>query len=285
MQYKHENRKLTPKLISRFTVYLREQEKSHSTIVKYQRDLTVFGEFLRGAPITKSVLLEWKESLIKKYAAASINTMLAAVNIFLEFTGWTDLKVKPLKIQRNLFCREEKELTRDEYLRLVRTALQAGNERLSLVLQTICATGIRVSELEYITVEAVRIGRAVVNCKGKTRTIFLPEKLRKALDKYTQRHQISSGPAFVTKKGKPLNRSNIWRDMKALCGSAGVDAEKVFPHNLRHLFARTYYTLEKDLNRLADILGHSNINTTRIYTMESGAVHAKQVERMRLVIT
>lgn len=279
------NREITPGLIRRFASYLREQEKSVSTIEKYTHDIATLHAFLGGRPITRSALIEWKESLIKRYAATSVNTMLAAANTFWDFTGWTDLRMKPLKIQRNLFCREEKELTREEYLRLVRAAAGGGNERLSLVLQTICATGIRVSELQFITIEAVHTGRTAVSCKGKTRTIFLPKKLQRALIHYIREQKRTSGPVFLTKTGRPLDRSNIWRDMKALCESAGVEPGKVFPHNLRHLFARTYYTLEKDLNRLADILGHSNVNTTRIYTMESGAVHARQIEHMRLVIT
>ncbi len=211
--------------------------------------------------------------------------MLAAINTFLSFVGWVECKVKPLKIQKNLFCREEKELTKEEYLRLIKAAENTKNRRLSLVIQSICATGIRVSELAFITVEAVKKGRAVVNCKSKTRTIFLSEKLRRSLIQYIAEQKRTSGPVFVTKTGRALNRSNIWRDMKNLCESANVNPEKVFPHNLRHLFARTYYTLEKDLFRLADILGHSNVNTTRIYTMESGAIHAKQIEHMKLVIT
>lgn len=286
MSLKEEKKRaITPELIERFAVYLREQERSLSTISIYKRDLAALREFLHGNPITKSALIEWKESLTKQYAATSVNAMLAAVNTFLSFVGWIDCKVKALKIQRNLFCREEKELTREEYLRLVRTAEKAGNERLSLVIQSICATGIRVSELQFITIEAVHAGRATVNCKGKTRTVFLPEKLRYALKKYARKQKRTSGPVFVTKAGKPLDRSNIWRDMKALCESADVGPEKVFPHNLRHLFARTYYTLEKDLFRLADILGHSSINTTRIYTMESGTIHARQIEHLQLVIT
>ena len=285
MRKTNSSRELTPGLIKRFASYLREQEKSASTIEKYTRDIRALRVFLHGRAVTKSALIEWKESLTNQYAAASVNTMLAAANTFCDFAGWVDLKVKPLRIQRNLFCREEKELTREEYLRLVRAAQSTGNERLSLVLQAICSTGIRVSELKFITIEALHVGRAVVNCKGKTRTIFLPEKLRRALMQYAKKKKQIAGPVFISKTGKPLDRSNIWRDMKALCQSAGVEPGKVFPHNLRHLFARTYYALEKDLGRLADILGHSNVNTTRIYTMESGAVHAQRIEHMRLVVT
>ncbi len=272
-------------LIESFTMYLREQEKSSSTIERYKHNLITLYKFLKNEPVTKNKIIEWKEYLVKKYAATSVNAMLAAINTFLSFVGWVECKVKPLKIQKNLFCREEKELTKEEYLRLIKAAENTKNRRLSLVIQSICATGIRVSELAFITVEAVKKGRAVVNCKSKTRTIFLSEKLRRSLIQYIAEQKRTSGPVFVTKTGRALNRSNIWRDMKNLCESANVNPEKVFPHNLRHLFARTYYTLEKDLFRLADILGHSNVNTTRIYTMESGAIHAKQIEHMKLVIT
>ena len=219
------------------------------------------------------------------HAPSTVNSMLAAANGFFRFMGWQQLLMKPLAIQKSLFSDERRELTREEYASLVRAAEQAGNRRLSLVIQTICGTGIRVSELEAITVEAVRTGRAEVCNKGKRRTVFLPGKLRKLLEKYLKTQNRTSGPVFVTRTGRPLNRSNIWRDMKALCESAGVEPSKVFPHNLRHLFARTYYSLEKDLSRLADILGHSSVNTTRIYTAESGAVHARQVERLGLVVT
>lgn len=285
MKHQKKKRNIVPDMIERFAAYLREQEKSISTIQKYKRDLTALCTFLHGNPVTKIALIEWKEYLTTQYAAASVNTMLAAVNTFLNFSGWMDCKVKPLKIQKNLFCREEKELTREEYLRLVRAAKHTGNERLSLVLQTICATGIRVSELQFISIEALQTGRVVVNCKGKMRTIFLPRKLCRILTAYIRKEKRKSGPVFVTRSGKVLDRSNIWRDMKALCEHANVSPDKVFPHNLRHLFARTYYTLEKDLFRLADILGHSNINTTRIYTVESGTVHAQQINLMKLVIT
>lgn len=231
------------------------------------------------------MLIEWKEHLAKEYAPASVNTVLAALNGFLKFMGWDDLKVKPLKIQRSLFTDGSRELSREEYARLVRAAEKPGNRRLSLVLQTICSTGIRVSELKFITVAAVQAGRAEVSNKGKRRTVFLPKKLSKMLLAYLKEQKIREGPIFVTRRGKPLDRSNIWRDMKALCESAGVDPVKVFPHNLRHLFARTYYSVEKDLSRLADILGHSSVNTTRIYTMESGTVHLMQLERLGLLIT
>lgn len=219
------------------------------------------------------------------HAPATVNSILAAVNGFFRFMGWKDIAVKLLKIQKALFCDERRELTRAEYARLVSAAQKVGNERLSLVMQTICATGIRVSELRFITVEAVTTGRAEPCNKGKRRTVFLPGRLRRLLRKYLQKQKKTAGAVFTTRTGRPLDRSNIWRDMKALCESADVEPSKVFPHNLRHLFARTYYSLEKDLSRLADILGHSSVNTTRIYTVESGGVHQRQLERMELIIT
>lgn len=285
MNKRDTKRMITAKLIEQYAVYLQEQEKSPATIEKYIRDLTALCEYLSGAGVTKTDLLLWKENLMERYAASSVNTILAAVNGLLDFCGWGDLKVKPLKIQRNLFCREDQELTKAEYLRLVHAAHDAGNERLALILQTICATGIRVSELQYITIESVQTGRAVVHCKGKTRAVFLPGKLKQALRCYIRKQKRTTGSVFVTRTGKTIDRSNIWRDMKNLCESAGVAPGKVFPHNLRHLFARTYYSLEKDLSRLADILGHTSVSTTRIYTIESGAVHRGQMERMGLVIT
>lgn len=288
---KPERHGFTAVHIRRYVLYLREQERAPATIQKYVHDLTALLDYLDGAPVTKAALIGWKEALAADHAPASINSMLAAVNGFLAWMGWGTLAVKLLKLQKALFLDEHKELTRSEYTRLVHAAQREGNQRLSLVLQTICATGIRVSELKFITVEAVQTGRAEIANKGKRRTVFLPDKLRRLLRTYLQAQKKTAQPAdvknpvFTTRTGKPLDRSNIWRDMKRLCDSAGVEPGKVFPHNLRHLFARTYYTLEKDLSRLADILGHSSVNTTRVYTMESGAVHARQMERMGLVLT
>ena len=273
---------ITPALIQKYAAYLREQERSPATIEKYVHDLTALSGFLAGRPVTKGALLEWKEDLIGQYTPASVNNKLAAVN---GFCGMGALRLRKLKIQKALFLSEEKELTRAEYVRLVRAAEQAENERLSLVIQTICATGIRVSELRFITAKAVQCGRAEVSNKGKRRTVFLPDKLRKLLRAYLQKQKITAGAVFVSRNGKTLNRSNIWRDMKALCESAGVEPGKVFPHNLRHLFARTFYSIEKDLSRLADILGHSSVTTTRIYTAESGSIHARQIGRLNLVVT
>lgn len=271
--------------IEQYLTYQREQERSKATLQKYQHDLNALLEFLNGKELTKTELINWKEHLVSRYAPASVNAMLAAVNGYVRYMGWPELAVKPLKIQRSLFLEEEKELTREEYVRLVKAAHEKENERLALVLQTICATGIRVSELKFITVEAVQSGRTEISNKGKRRVVFLPEGLRKLLKKYIRNQKKTAGAVFTTRTGKTLDRSNIWRDMKKLCESANVSEKKVFPHNLRHLFARTFYSIEKDLSRLADILGHTNLTTTRIYTAESGAVHARQMERLKLVVT
>ena len=276
---------LTETLITHYLLHLWEAERSANTISKYAHDLHVLLSYLRGRPLTKEALIEWKKQLIATLAPTSVNSMLAAANGFLQFCGWAELRIKLLKIQRSVFIDEEKELSRSEYERLVRAAKQNENERLALVLQTICATGIRVSELKFITAEAVRCGRAEINNKGKLRIVFLSGKLCRLLTDYLNRQGRKQGPVFVTRNGKPLDRSNIWRDMKSLCQSAGVDPKKVFPHNLRHLFAQTFYAVDHDLSRLADILGHSNISTTRIYTAECGNIHAQQIERLHLIIT
>lgn len=276
---------LTTEHIQRYLIHLREQERAPATIRKYAHDLTALRERLDGQPLTKAALIAWKAELTAAHAPTTVNSMLAAANGFFHFMGWGEVCVKPLKIQTAIFCDEGRELSRSEYARLVAAAGRAGNQRLSLVIQTICATGIRVSELRFITVEAVQTGRAEVSNKGKRRTVFLPDKLRRLLKQYLKGQKKTAGAVFTTRTGKPLDRSNIWRDMKALCESAGVEPGKVFPHNLRHLFARTYYSIEKDLSRLADILGHSSVNTTRIYTVESGEVHRRQVGRLGLVLT
>lgn len=257
------------------------QIRCPSTSVTFGR----FFSFLSDCALSKDAVLSWKEQLTETHALTSVNSMLAAVNGFLDWLGKPECKVKSLKIQRTVFAKPEKELTRAEYSRLVQAADRQQNRRLALLLQTICATGIRVRELQFITHEAMQTGRATVDSKGKTRTIFLSKDLCRSLKLYCREQSIEDGIIFRTKNGKPLDRSNIWRDMQALCESACVEPGKVFPHNHRHLFARTYYTLEKDLSRLADLLGHSNITTTRIYTMETGIEHAKQLDRLGLVFS
>lgn len=279
-----EEKKITCNKLREFEQYLMEEEKSPATREKYMRDVHRFVEFAGDREIDKSVVMAYKSDLMKKYAIRSANSMLASLNSFLRFVGWCSFCVKQFKVQKDPYCPEEKELKREEYLALINTAHKQKNDRLSMLIQTICGTGIRVSELQYITVEAVKKGEAVVSCKGKTRRVFIVTALRKKLLGYARKNSISEGIIFVTKKGKSLDRSNIWREMKSLCEQAGVEPRKVFPHNLRHLFARTFYRIEKDIAKLADILGHSNINTTRIYIMTTGEEHQQRMEKMRLII-
>ena len=280
-----KGRILTNEAVQSFKKYLQEEEKSSNTIEKYLRDVQAFVVHLNGAEVTKEVVVSYKNKLLSKsYATRSINSMLASLNSLFLFLGWADLKVKSIRLQRQIYCSEEKELTKAEYMRLVNTAKQKGNERLNLILQTICGTGIRVSELQYITVEAVKCSEAVVSLKGKTRSVFLVRELQKKLLRYAAEQKIHSGCIFITRTGKPISRTNIWREMKGLCEQAGVNPQKVFPHNLRHLFARVFYGIEKDIGKLADILGHSSINTTRIYIISTGDEHRKRMEHMRLIL-
>lgn len=270
-------------LLEAFEDYLIEAEKSRATIEKYLRDVRAFGVFLDGRVISKGLVMEYKQYIVEKgFAPRSVNSMLSSINALLEWLEIPECRVKNLRIQPNVYCKEEKELTKQEYYRLLEVSKK--DQRLNLLLQTICGTGIRISELQYFTVEAVRVGEITVTCKGKIRTILIPGKLRKLLALYAKKNGIRSGIIFRTKKGTPLHRSNIWKWMKALCAEARVKMSKVFPHNLRKLFAKTFYKSDKDIAKLADILGHSNINTTRIYIMTSGAEHRKQIERLGLVI-
>jgi site-specific recombinase XerD len=268
--------------ISQFAAYLKSEERAPATIEKYIRDIRVFADFLGGSEITKDAAVRWKEYLKKTHEAVSVNSMVAAVNGFFAFLG-LDIKVKPFKIQQRIFMPAEKELTPEDYEKLVRTAWEQNNERLCFVMQTICSTGIRVSELKFITVEAAKKGYAEIHNKGKIRTILIPTDLTKLLLRYAQKQGIKSGTIFITKNGKPLNRSNIWVEMKKLCKIAGVDEKKVFPHNLRRHFAVVFHSIVNDLSKLADVLGHANINTTRIYLKESGAEHRKIINSLGLV--
>ena len=274
---------LTAELTEAFEKALREQERAGATVEKYMRDLRAFGVYVANGEVNKQVVLDYKAYLQKRYATASVNSVLSSLGAFFAFCERRDLCVKRIKQQKNVFAAREKELTRAEYERLLSAALDKGNRRLYLLMQTVCACGIRVSEVQFITAEAVRRGYADIACKGKRRRVYLPGELCRQLRGYMREKGITAGAVFVTRSGKPLDRSNIWSDMKKLCQAARVSAEKVFPHNLRHLFARTYYSIHKDIVRLADILGHSNIDTTRIYTMESGDVHRKQINRLGLV--
>ncbi len=280
-----KGRILTEKLIVDFSAYLKSEEKSENTIEKYIRDVRAFAAYQNGAEVTKETVIAYKRNLLSvNYAVRSINSMLASINSLFSFLGWVDCRVKSVKLQQQIYCPEEKELTKAEYTRLCRAAERKHNKRLNLILQTICGTGIRVSELQYITVEAVKNGEAIVSLKGKTRSVFLVKELQKNLLRYAAEQGIKSGCIFITRTGKPMSRTNIWREMKNLCEHAGVNPQKVFPHNLRHLFARVFYGIEKDIAKLADILGHSSINTTRIYIISTGDEHRRRMENMRLII-
>lgn len=269
--------------IEDFCEYLKKEERSKATIEKYMRDILKFRSFASGGLIKKELVLSFKEYLISsQYAVRSINSMLVAVNAFLNYLGLHECKVKLLRLQRSVFCCEEKELSRSDYMRLLQAA--QSQKQLSMVMQTICSTGIRVSELKSFTVEAVRRGTITVSCKNKLRTVLLPKKLRNNLMKYAAEQRIKHGCIFINRKGNPLNRSQIWAQMKKLCEKTNVNPQKVFPHNLRKLFARAFYDIEKDIAKLADLLGHSSIETTRIYIISSGTEHRKKIEQLKLVL-
>lgn len=277
-------RRITSAMLSSFEQHLIDDEKSNATIEKYMRDVRHFKEFAGERKVDKHLVMSYKNGLEKKYAITSANSMLASLNALMRFNDWHDCCVKQFKIQKKAYCSEEVELTKKEYIQLVKTAERLGNERLTLILQTICATGIRISELEHVTIESLKVGEAIVSCKGKIRTVFIVNDLRDKLMNYADQKGISTGSVFVTRSGRSMDRSNIWREMKALCDAAGVTASKVFPHNLRHLFARTFYNMDKDISQLADILGHTNINTTRVYIITTGAEHKRKMEGMELTV-
>jgi len=262
-------RKITNELILSFKNYLFEEEKSKNTIEKYIRDIKFFMAWLCGQEVTKILALEYKKELCEKYAPASVNSIIASLNCFFSYVEWYDLKVKSLKIQKQIFAKKDRELNKAEYERLLMAAKSKKNQRLYYLIQTICSTGIRVSELRYITTSAIKSRQAVINCKGKMRIVILPKELCNMLNGYIRKNNIKGGSVFVSRNGNPLDRSHIWKMMKELCKSAGVSKLKVYPHSFRHLFARTYYSIQKDIVRLADVLGHSSINTTRIYTIEA----------------
>ena len=275
---------ITSEMLEQFQSYLKNEEKESSTIAKYLHNVQVFVGWLGEKEITKEKLTGYKEYLIeKKYNPKTINGILSAINKFLTFVGQSELKVKYLRIQRQLFRNSNRELTQAEYLKLINKAQELGKERLSLLMQTICATGIRVSELKYITVETVKAGKAEISLKGKIRTILLTGKLCKKLLKYAKHKKITSGEIFITRSGRGLGRKQIWAEMKALCKKSGVAAGKVFPHNLRHLFARAFYRVCKDVAKLADVLGHSSIETTRIYLISTGAEHLQTLNKLQLL--
>ncbi len=270
--------------IAAYSHHLQAEEQAAATVEKYLRDVRAFFTWLEGRAVTKEVVTQWKESLLsQQYASSTINAMIAALNGLFRFLGWEDCRVKFLKVQKRLFREQSRELTRQEYDSLVAEAKERGQSRLALVMETICATGIRVSEVKYITVEAVRRSRVEISLKGKIRTILLPNKLRRKLEKYAKKQKIASGEIFLTRSGKSLSRRQIWAEMKGLCKYANVEPSKVFPHNLRHLFARAFYKTCKDIARLADVLGHSSIETTRIYLLTTGKEHIKQLDRLGFV--
>ena len=274
---------ITPTDIDGYCLSLLSDERAPDTIQKYRRDLTAFARWIGGAAVTKETAARWKTHLLERGCKPeTVNSKLSAINGFFAFMGWS-IKVKFLKIQHQLFRDPAREMTRQEYTRLLTTARETGQERLALIMETLCATGIRISELRYITVEAAKDGRATISLKGKIRTILLPTKLYRKLQKYAKKEKIASGAIFRTKSGKPISRRQVWYELKRLCQAAGVEPGKVFPHNFRHLFATTFYKACKDIARLADVLGHSSIETTRIYLAVSGAEQARQLDRLRLV--
>ena len=279
-----EHRIMTREALEAFARALLEQERSSGTIEKYFRDVRAFTVWLGGAEVTRERAAAWRDSLLERgYAPVTVNSMVAAVNQFFTFLGWEDCKVKALKLQRKLFRDDRRELTREEYARLLAAAGRLRQERLGLLMEAICSTGIRVSEVQYLTVEAARAGRAEVSLKGKIRTILIPQRLRKKLLQYAKKEKNASGAVFRTRNGKPLSRKQIWAEMKALCSQAGVAASKVFPHNLRHLFARAFYNVCRDVAKLADVLGHSSLETTRLYLISTGKEHERQLERLGFV--
>lgn len=274
---------ITPASIDDYTLALISEEHAPGTIQKYRRDVTAFARWIGGAVVTKETAARWKTHLLERGCKPeTVNSKLSAINGFFAYMNWA-IRVKFLKIQRNLFRDPARELSRQEYDCLLTTARETGQERLALIMETLCATGIRISELRYITVEAAKDGRATISLKGKIRTILLPTKLYRKLTKYARKEKIASGAIFRTKSGRPISRRQVWYELKRLCQAAGVEPGKVFPHNLRHLFATTFYRACKDIARLADVLGHSSIETTRIYLAVSGAEQARQLDKLGLV--
>lgn len=279
-----KDHQITRQRIISYARYLYEEERSPGTIDKYLRDIERFAAWLAGGPATKEWTAAWKESLLHTgHAPVTVNAMLGAIHGLFRFLGWEECRVKLLKIQRRLFRDQSRDLSRMEYAQLLKTASKQGRTRLALLMETICATGIRVSEVQYITLDAAQKRQTEISLKGKIRTILLPDKLCRKLLQYAQKQKIASGEIFLTKSGTSLSRKQIWAEMKTLCAKAGIAPTKVFPHNLRHLFARTFYKVCRDVAKLADLLGHSSIETTRIYLTSTGEEHAKQLDRLKLV--
>lgn len=278
------DRFITKQTMDRFYEYLIEEERSSGTIEKYIRDVQLLQSWLGAEPVTKENAARWKQELLQSGRAPStVNSMLAAANTYFRFMGWDELKLKSIRLQRRFFRENERELTKAEYQLLMETAKKRGDERLALLMETICATGIRVSEVPYITTDAIKKGRARISMKGKLRTILIPAQLCRKLRKYATKHRIGRGEIFLTKNGTRLERKQIWAQMKALCKYAGIERNKVFPHNLRHLFARCFYRISHDISSLADVLGHSSIETTRIYLISTESEHIKKIAHLGLV--
>ena len=280
-----KRRMITNRKLAEFGQYLREEEYGKATMEKYLREVGYFCRWLENRKVDKKITAEFKNDLQEKgYAPSTINGKLSALNAFFRFAGWEECRVKFLRIQRQIFREQKKELNREEYGRLLKAAKDRKNERLALLMETICGTGIRISEMSYITVEALRRGRAEVVLKGKVRIIFLSEKLCRRLSEYAEKTGIVSGAIFLTGNGRRLSRRQIWREMKGLCQYAGLEEAKVFPHNLRHLFAEEFYRVSGDIVKLADVLGHSSIETTRIYLKTSGKEHTRYLDNMGLLM-
>lgn len=278
-----KERRLTAAVLTRFRQELLRRERSAPTIEKYLHDVRTFAVWLDGREVTPEAVLAWKRELVDQFKPGTVNGKLAAVNALFAFAGWPDCQARSLKVQRRAFRDNARELTKEEFYRLVATAERLGKDRLALLFEAIGSTGVRVSEVKYFTVEAARLGRAEIALKGKIRTILLPGKLCRKLLKYARKQKIASGEIFLTRSGKPINRKQIWAEMKALCKQAGVEPGKVFPHNLRHLFAQTFYHQTHDVVKLADVLGHSSLSTTRIYLISTGAEHRRELEKLKLV--
>ena len=278
-----KERRLTAAVLTRFRQELLRRERSAPTIEKYLHDVRTFAVWLDGREVTPEAVLAWKRELVDQFKPGTVNGKLAAVNALFAFAGWPDCQARSLKVQRRAFRDNARELTKEEFYRLVATAERLGKDRLALLFEAIGSTGVRVSEVKYFTVEAARLGRAEIALKGKIRTILLPGKLCRKLLKYARKQKIASGEIFLTRSGKPINRKQIWAEMKALCKQAGVAPGKVFPHNLRHLFAQTFYHQTHDVVKLADVLGHSSLSTTRIYLISTGAEHRRELEKLKLV--
>lgn len=270
-------------IIDCYIAFLKNEEKSEATCAQYRRELIRFSSFCDGRKLSREMMIEYKENLVKHYKTSSANAAIVAINGFLTYMKRQDLRLKLFKLQKSTFLQKEKEISKQEYGRLIKAAQRRKDERLTLLIETICSTGIRVSEVQYITAEALLNGEAVIRMKGKIRKIFLPDRLISALKKYARKRNIQEGPIFVTRSGRPLDRSNIWKMMKSLCEEALVEKSKVFPHSFRRLFARTFYAIDKDIAKLADILGHSSINTTRIYIMSTGVEHRKIINSLHLI--